>query len=88
MTERRGAYLSGSLSPVSTERDRRFRRAGTRRKMNVSIFFFALFQPAKKDEDKNKSDRLGHGRAIPLKQVGIEQKRASLAAMLSFLLHP
>jgi hypothetical protein len=26
-------------------------------------------QPGRKDEEKNKSDRVGHGRAIPLKQV-------------------
>ncbi|CAF3961234.1 unnamed protein product [Rotaria sp. Silwood2] len=43
------------------------KRKETKRKSN-------LFTPGKKDEDKNKSERLGHGRAIPIKQGFLYKK--------------
>lgn len=63
------------LTPTSTPTQK---RKETKRKSNLftvrqKIFsiemFISLFQPGRKDEEKNKSDRLGHGRAIPIKQV-------------------
>ncbi|CAF3962365.1 unnamed protein product [Adineta steineri] len=52
------------ITPTSTPTQK---RKETKRKSN-------LFTPGKKDEDKNKSDRLGHGRAIPIKQGFLYKK--------------
>ncbi|CAF3501843.1 unnamed protein product [Rotaria socialis] len=52
------------LTPTSTPTQK---RKETKRKSN-------LFTPGKKDEDKNKTDRLGHGRAIPIKQGFLYKK--------------
>ncbi|CAF1959252.1 unnamed protein product [Rotaria magnacalcarata] len=43
------------------------KRKESKRKSNI-------FTPGKKDEDKNKSDRLGHGRAIPIRQGFLYKK--------------
>ncbi|CAF1325013.1 unnamed protein product, partial [Didymodactylos carnosus] len=50
--------LNEPLTPSSTPTQK---RKETKRKSN-------LFTPGKKDDDKNKADRVGHGRAIPIKQ--------------------
>jgi Arf-GAP/GTPase/ANK repeat/PH domain-containing protein 1/3 len=52
------------LTPTSTPTQK---RKDTKRKSN-------LFTPGKKDEEKNKTDRLGHGRAIPIKQGFLYKK--------------
>ncbi|CAF3262863.1 unnamed protein product [Rotaria sp. Silwood2] len=52
------------LTPTSTPTQK---RKETKRKSN-------LFTPGKKDEEKNKTDRLGHGRAIPIKQGFLYKK--------------
>ncbi|CAF0838528.1 unnamed protein product [Adineta ricciae] len=51
------------LTPSSTPTQK---RKETKRKSNI-------FTPGKKDEDKNKADRVGHGRAIPIKQASFEE---------------
>jgi len=59
-----GQMTNEQLTPTSTPTQK---RKETKRKSN-------LFTPGRKDDDKNKSDRLGHGRAIPIKQGFLYKK--------------
>ena len=52
------------ITPTSTPTQK---RKDTKRKSNI-------FTPGRKDEEKNKVDRLGHGRAIPIKQGFLYKK--------------
>ncbi|CAF1106197.1 unnamed protein product [Adineta ricciae] len=56
--------INEQITPTSTPTQK---RKETKRKSN-------LFTPGRKDEDKNKSDRVGHGRAIPIRQGFLYKK--------------
>jgi len=61
-----GHDVNEQLTPTSTPTQK---RKESKRKSN-------LFTPGKKDEEKSKNDRLGHGRAIPIRQ-GFLYKKAT-----------
>ncbi|CAF3726435.1 unnamed protein product [Rotaria sordida] len=60
-------YEGQSKSDTNDQLTPTQKRKETKRKSN-------LFTPGKKDEDKNKSERIGHGRAIPIKQGFLYKK--------------